>query len=65
MMTGGAETSSWATIFAGLGIMLAFFAVAGAAKFIFLLWVGLSPGDPGENRFGPPPGPASATTPTA
>jgi uncharacterized membrane protein YhaH (DUF805 family) len=65
MATGDSGSASWAAIFAGLGIMLAWFAVAAAVKFIFLLWVGLSPGDAGDNRFGPPPGPASAPTPTA
>ncbi len=33
----------------------------------FLLWVGLSKGDPGENQYGPPPTPliGGATTPAA
>lgn len=46
-------------------------AIAGAAlaigglivllNFGFLLWVGLSRGDPGENRYGPPPGMLAAS----
>ena len=65
MATHGGEPSAWAAMFAGLGIMLAFLAVAGVAKVIFLLWVGLSPGDPGDNRYGPPPAPATAANPAA
>jgi uncharacterized membrane protein YhaH (DUF805 family) len=64
MITHGVEPSSWATMFAGFGIMAVFLCIAALAKFIFLLWVGLSPGDPGENRYGPPPDQAPAPSPT-
>ncbi len=32
-----------------------FLCIAGVAKIVFLLWVGLSAGDRGDNRYGPPP----------
>lgn len=64
MITHGTEPSAWATMFAGLGIMLAFVGFAAVAKLAFLLWVGLSPSDPGDNRYGPPPVHAAAARPT-
>ncbi len=54
--TAGLHPASWAMLIGALGTMFAMFALAALVKFIFLLWVGLSPGDPGENRFGPPHG---------
>lgn len=54
---------SWSGVFGALGIALAFLAVAGLVKLVFLLWVGLSRGDAGPNRYGPPPGEAAATPP--
>ena len=54
MLTQGTEPASWTAFFAGLGIMLACLALAGIVKLIFLLWVGLAPGDPGPNAYGPP-----------
>jgi uncharacterized membrane protein YhaH (DUF805 family) len=62
-MQGGTEPVSWAAL-VGAGLtMLAFLALAGIVKFVFILWVGLSTGDPGENRYGPPPG-SLTTRPT-
>ncbi len=52
--TGGAEPTSWGMVFGGLGLMLAMLGVAGLVKLVFILWVGLTPGDPGPNRYGPP-----------
>ena len=51
---GGSEPSSWAMLFTALGVALVFLGVAGLVKLVFILWVGLSPGDTGENRYGPP-----------
>jgi len=51
----GLEPNAWAVAFGSLGIMAGFLALAGVVKIVFVLWVGLSPGGPGENRFGPPP----------
>ena len=48
-MTGGAMAG-----LAGLGL---FFLCAFIVLIAFLLWVGLSKGDPGENQYGPPPTP--------
>ena len=65
MATLGTSPTAWATLFAGLWVMLAFLSVAALAKLAFLLWVGLSPGDPGENRYGPPPVSLTTAPPTA
>ncbi len=54
-MTAGREPVPWTVFLGALGSMLALFAVAGLVKFVFVLWVGLSRGDVGENRYGPPP----------
>jgi uncharacterized membrane protein YhaH (DUF805 family) len=40
---------------AGLGVALVAGCVALLVGLGFLLWVGLSKGEPGDNRFGPPP----------
>ncbi len=62
---GGSEPSSWAVVFGALGVALSFLAVAALVKFVFVLWVGLSPGDRGENRYGPPPEAAVPPSPLA
>jgi uncharacterized membrane protein YhaH (DUF805 family) len=54
-VTSGREPESWTLFLGALGSMLAFFAVAGLVKFVFILWVGLSRSDAGDNRYGPPP----------
>jgi uncharacterized membrane protein YhaH (DUF805 family) len=51
----GSDSAAGAAAMAGMGgaalvIMLGFL-----VNIAFVLWVGLSNGDPGENRFGPPP----------
>jgi uncharacterized membrane protein YhaH (DUF805 family) len=63
---GGYQPTPWAMLFGALTVALGFLAFAGLVKFIFILWVGLSRGDPGPNRYGPPPSPVtSPTAPTA
>jgi uncharacterized membrane protein YhaH (DUF805 family) len=52
---GWADPGAWALVFGGLGVMAGFVALAGVVKLVFVLWVGLSPGQAGPNRFGPPP----------
>ena len=49
------DPSSWAVLWGSLGLAATLFGVAGLVKLVFILWVGLSAGDAGENRFGPPP----------
>jgi uncharacterized membrane protein YhaH (DUF805 family) len=39
----------------GAGLMMGAMSLAGLIGLIFLLWVGLTPGEPGDNRYGPPP----------
>lgn len=65
-MMGGMHPVSWAVLLGAFGTMMAFIAVAGVVKLVFILWVGLSTGDTGANRWGPPPGSlTSRPTPTA
>jgi len=40
---------------AGAGAVVLAFLLALLITLAFLLWVGLTPGQPGENRYGPPP----------
>ena len=61
----GFEPSTWAVLLGALGVMLAFLCIAAVVKLVFLLWVGLSAGDPAANRYGPPPGAVTAPTPAA
>ena len=60
---GGSEPSSWAVLFGALGVALVFLSIAGLFKLVFILWVGLSPGAPGENRYGPAPEVVAPPTP--
>jgi len=59
MMTGFAMHPNGADMnpaaFAGMGAFAGLMGLAGLLGFIFLLWVGLTPGEPGENRYGAPP----------
>jgi uncharacterized membrane protein YhaH (DUF805 family) len=65
-MQGGVNPGSWAVFAGALGSMLVFIGIAGLFKFLFILWVGLSAGDPGPNRYGEPPGSlTSGATPPA
>ena len=54
------DTSALQSTLAGLGVAL--FVIFGSCvvAFAFWLWVGISATQPGENRFGPAPGAASA-----
>jgi uncharacterized membrane protein YhaH (DUF805 family) len=44
----------------GAGLMMGAMSLAGLVGLIFLLWVGLTPGEPSDNRYGPP---AATATP--
>lgn len=58
--TGGADEIVALAIAGGLGGGLLAMLVAFLVGLGFLLWVGLTPGEPGPNRFGAPP---ASTTP--
>ena len=60
----GIDPSGWAVMFGGLGVMAVCLAIAGLAKVLFLLWVGLTPGDPTANSYGPAPGTLPPPSPT-
>jgi uncharacterized membrane protein YhaH (DUF805 family) len=62
--SGGFDPSTWAVLLGAVGAMLVFLGIAGVVKIVFLLWVGLHAGDPGENRYGPPPGSEKVVAPT-
>ena len=47
--------SSWAVFWGSLGVVAFLFSIAGLAKIVFILWVGLSPSDAADNRYGPRP----------
>lgn len=56
--TGGgmhSDPGSWAMLWGSLGFAAMLFSIAGLINLVFLLWVGLSSGDAGDNRYGPPP----------
>lgn len=53
------ESAVVAAVLAGLGAMLLAQLAAFVVVFGFVLWLGVSQGDPGENRYGPPPVAAS------
>jgi uncharacterized membrane protein YhaH (DUF805 family) len=46
---------SWALMAGGLGLLALALLVISLAKLVFVLWVGLSRGQAGENRYGPEP----------
>jgi uncharacterized membrane protein YhaH (DUF805 family) len=46
----------------GMGIAALFFLLAFVVNIAFLLWVGLSKGDPGSNQYGPPSNGVAADT---
>lgn len=60
-ITGSAEQVATIVLAGGLGGGLLAMLVAFLVGLAFLLWVGLTPGEPGPNRFGEPP--ASTTAP--
>lgn len=51
----GSDAAAGTAAMAGMGGAALVILLACLANLAFLLWVGLSNGDPGENRFGPPP----------
>lgn len=51
------ESQVTAAVVAGLGGMFLFFLAAFVIGVAFLLWVGLTVGDAGDNRYGAPPAP--------
>ncbi len=55
MATVGTSPAAWATLFTALWVMFAFMGAAFLIKLAFIFWVGLSRGDAGDNRYGPPP----------
>ena len=60
----GNDPAAAAAAMSGMG---GFFGVMGLAFLFYIaftLWVGLSNGDPGENRYGPPPGGAGGAAPS-
>lgn len=61
----GTEEGVATSALAGMGVVALLLGVAALVGFAFLLWVGLSKGDAGPNKYGPPYGGAAASTPTA
>lgn len=59
----GANLAGHGAFAAGLGAAGGFMAVAMLVGLAFLLWIGLTPGEAGDNRFGPPPPPGLPTVP--
>lgn len=57
-LSGNAENdpAAAAAVLSGLGGAVGVMMLAGVFGIAFTLWVGLSKGDPGENRYGPAPG---------
>lgn len=49
------ESQVTAAVLAGVGGMMLFFLAAFAIGFGFLIWIGVSNTQPGENRYGPEP----------
>ena len=54
-LSGASEDAIAASAIGGLGAGLLGFGVAFLVWFGFLLWIGLTPGEPAANRFGAPP----------
>jgi uncharacterized membrane protein YhaH (DUF805 family) len=66
-MSGNNGAVAGASALAGLGMLAGVFGLAAIVNIAFLLWVGLTPSQPGENRYGPEPVTAplpGATPPT-
>lgn len=59
----GGDWTNWTGVMGALGAALGFIALAAVVKLLFLLWVGLSRGDAGPNRYGPRPGESAASPP--
>ncbi|HEX6861037.1 MAG TPA: DUF805 domain-containing protein [Caulobacteraceae bacterium] len=41
----------------GMGVSMALFSLVGLIALLFMLWVGLTPGQAGDNQYGAPPSP--------
>lgn len=63
-MSGHSDAEAGMAALGGLGLFFILLCLALLVSLIFLLWVGISPTQPGENRYGPEPG-TGATTPPA
>ena len=55
--TGGGAGLDPSVLWGSLGTAAALWGIAGLVKLVFLLWVGLSAGEAGDNRYGPSPAP--------
>lgn len=55
MGAAGSDQAAAGAAMAGLGMFGGLMALAGLIALGFLLWVGLTNGDPSDNRYGPPP----------
>lgn len=64
MVSHQSDDAAGAMALGGLGMMGLMFLVACLVSLIFLLWVGISGTQPGDNRYGPEPGTAPALPPT-
>ena len=62
-MSGHSDAEAGMAALGGLGLFFIMLCLAGLVGLIFLLWVGVSPTQPGENRYGPEPGTGAATPP--
>jgi uncharacterized membrane protein YhaH (DUF805 family) len=51
----GDDAAAASAALAGMGVAFGFLGLAFLVGLAFLLWVGLSKGDPAANRYGPPP----------
>lgn len=60
MGTGSPGPAAMAALLGSLGGFLIFLSVAGVIHLAFLIWIGVTPGQVGENRYGPDPLPAHA-----
>jgi uncharacterized membrane protein YhaH (DUF805 family) len=60
-MASGSDAQATASALAGAGIAALVLAAACLINLVFLLWVGLSPSQAGDNAYGPPPGTAATT----
>ena len=55
VLSAGSSNATRGAAWSQLGIAVGYFAMTFLVGLAFLLWVGLSRGEPGSNRFGPPP----------
>lgn len=60
----GSEAAGMAAL-GGFGVMALVLCLSFVVGIGFLLWVGLATGEPGVNRYGPPPGELASPTPPA